>query len=91
MFNRPINAKSFLAWVIQSPVPTLRSGDIVGMDNLSSHKASGVRRAIRNAGAKLIFLAPYSAYLNAIEQGFAAMPSPRCFDTSAPSLSPTMA
>jgi len=73
MFNRPINAKSFLAWVIKFLVPTLRPGDIVVMDNLSSHKSSAVRRAIRDAGAKLIFLPPYSPDLNPIEQAFAKL------------------
>jgi transposase len=68
VFNRPINAKSFLAWVIEFLVPTLRPGDIVVMDNLSSHKSSAVRRAIRDAGAKLIFLPPYSPDLNPIEK-----------------------
>ncbi len=73
LFNRPINAKSFLAWVIKFLVPTLRPGDIVVMDNLSSHKSSAVRRAIRDAGAKLIFLPPYSPDLNPIEQAFAKL------------------
>ena len=73
MFNRPINAKSFLAWVIEFLVPTLRPGDIVVMDNLSSHKSSAVRRAIRDADAKLIFLPPYSPDLNPIEQAFAKL------------------
>lgn len=73
VFDRPINAVSFLAWVIQFLLPTLRSGDIVVMDNLSSHKAAAVRRAIRAAGAKLIFLPPYSPDLNPIEQAFAKL------------------
>ena len=73
VFNRPINAKSFLAWVVKFLVPTLRPGDIVVMDNLSSHKSSAVRRAIRDAGAKLIFLPPYSPDLNPIEQAFAKL------------------
>jgi len=55
LFDRPINAVSFLAWVVQFLVPILRPGDIVVMDNLSSHKAAAVRRAIRGAGAKLLF------------------------------------
>ena len=55
---------------VQFLVPTLRQGDIVVMDNLSSHKAVAVRRAIRSAGAKLIFLPPYSPDLNPIEQAF---------------------
>lgn len=73
VFNRPINAVSFLAWVVQFLVPTLRHGDIVVMDNLSSHKGVAVRRAIRSAGAKLIFLPPYSPDLNPIEQAFSQL------------------
>ena len=73
VLDRPINAISFLAWVIQGLVPTLRHGDIVVMDNLSSHKAAQVRRAIKAAGAKLIFLPPYSPDLNPIEQAFSKL------------------
>jgi transposase len=73
VFNRPINATSSLAWVVQCLVPTLRSRDIVVMDNLSSHKSRAVRRAIREVGAKLFFLPPYSPDLNPIEQAFAKL------------------
>jgi transposase len=73
VFNRPINAASFLAWVQQFLVPHLRRGDVVVMDNLSSHKAAAVRRAIKEAGALLIFLPPYSPDLNPIEQAFSQL------------------
>ena len=73
VFDRPINAKSFLAWVVKFLVPILRPGDIVVMDNLSSHKAVAVRQAIRAAGAKLFFLPAYSPDLNPIEQAFAQL------------------
>lgn len=52
-------------------VPTLRTGDIVIMDNLGSHKPAAVRQTIRAAGARLWFLPPYSPDLNPIEQAFA--------------------
>lgn len=52
-------------------MPTLRSGDLVILDNLGSHKGKAVRRAIREAGARLWFLPPYSPDLNPIEQAFA--------------------
>jgi len=71
--NGPINGKSFLAYVEQFLVPTLRPGDIVVMDNLGSHQGQAVRRAIRTAGAKLFFLPPYSPELNPIEQLFAKL------------------
>jgi transposase len=60
VFDGPINGESFLAYVEQVLVPTLRSGDIVVIDNLGSHKGKSVRTAIRGAGAKLVFLPPYS-------------------------------
>ena len=51
--------------------PTLAPGDVVVMDNLSSHKGRAVRAAIREAGAHLLLLPPYSPDLNPIEQVFA--------------------
>jgi transposase len=73
VFNGPINGQSFTAYVEQMLVPTLRPGDIVILDNLGSHKGPPVRRAIRKAGAKLLFLPPYSPDLNPIEQVFAKL------------------
>lgn len=73
VFDQPINATSFLAWIEQALVPTLSAGDIVVMDNLSSHKNVAVRAAIRAAGAKLFFLPPYSPDLNPIEQVFSKL------------------
>ena len=73
VIDRPINAISFRIWAENILVPTLRDGDIVVMDNLSSHKAGIIRRAIRAAGAKLFFLVPYSPDLNPIEQVFAKL------------------
>ena len=54
-------------------VPTLKSGDLVIMDNLGSHKGKAIRRAIRSAGARLFFLPKYSPDLNPIEQVFAKL------------------
>jgi len=73
VLDGPINSQSFTAWVEQFLVPTLKSGDIVIMDNLGSHKGAAVRAAIRAAGAKLLFLPPYSPDLNPIEQVFAKL------------------
>ena len=73
VFDGPINGASFLAWVVQFLVPTLRPGDIVVLDNLGSHKGVAVRRAIRQAGAHLLFLPPYSPDLNLIEMMFAKL------------------
>ena len=71
MFDQPINAVSFTAWIEQQLAPTLGRGDIVIMDNLSSHKRPAIRAAIRAKGARLLFLPPYSPDLNPIEQLFA--------------------
>ena len=68
-----INADAFKVYVEQVLVPTLAAGDIVVMDNLGSHKAKAVRKAIRDVGAKLIFLPKYSPDLNPIEQVFAKL------------------
>ena len=73
VFDGPINGASFLAYVTQILVPTLQPGDIVIMDNLGSHKGRAVRAAIRDAGAHLLFLPPYSPDLNPIEQVFAKL------------------
>jgi transposase len=60
VFDRAINGQSFLAFIEQVLVPTLRPGDVVIMDNLGSHKIAGVRAAIEAAGASLLFLPAYS-------------------------------
>jgi transposase len=59
--------------VKQVLVPTLRTGDVVIMDNLGSHKIKGVREAIEAAGASLLFIPPYSPDLNPIEMAFAKL------------------
>lgn len=73
VLDGPINGAIFLAWVTQFLVPTLRPGDVVVLDNLGSHKGQAVRRAIRAAGAHLLFLPPYSPDLNPIEMMFAKL------------------
>ena len=73
VLDGPINGRRFAAYVEQFLVPTLRPGDLVIMDNLGSHKGQAVRRAIRAAGAHLLFLPPYSPDLNPIEQVFAKL------------------
>jgi transposase len=73
LFDGPINGEVFLAYVRTLLVPTLSPGDVVVMDNLGSHRGKLVRRAIRQAGAKLLFLPKYSPDLNPIEQVFAKL------------------
>ena len=73
LIDGPINGETFLLYIEKVLVPTLRQGDIVIMDNLGSHKANAVRRAIRAAGARLFYLPKYSPDLNPIEQFFAKL------------------
>ena len=68
-----INGPLFRAWVEQHLAPALRPGDIVVMDNLSSHKVVGVREAIEGVGAELRYLPPYSPDLNPIELAFSKL------------------
>ena len=68
-----INGALFRAWVEQHLAPTLRPGDLVVMDNLSSHKVKGVREAIESVGAELRYLPPYSPDLNPIELAFSKL------------------
>ena len=70
VLNGAINGTTFLAYVEQFLAPTLSPGDVVVLDNLSSHKVSGVREAIEACGATLLYLPPYSPDLNPIELAF---------------------
>lgn len=88
VFDGPINAASFTAWVEQSLVPALKPRDVVVLDNLSSHKGEAARAAVRAAGAHLLFLPPYSPDLNPIEMVFAKLKTlfrkadTRCIETA---------
>src|SRR5687768_7605912 len=73
VIDGPINGETFRAYVEQLLLPTLVEGDLVVMDNLGSHKGDEVRKMIEAAGAKLLFLPPYSPDLNPIEQLFAKL------------------
>jgi transposase len=63
----------FRAYVSRVLAPTLRPGDVVVMDNLSAHKVSGIEAAITNAGARLIYLPPYSPDWSPIEPCWSAI------------------
>lgn len=73
VLDGPINREAFQAYVEQLLVRELRPGDIVIMDNLSSHKGAAIRQAIEAAGASLVFLPPYSPDFNPIENAFAKL------------------
>jgi len=73
VFDGPIDAVSFQAYVEQVLVPTLRPGDVVVLDNLAVHKQPDVRTAIEAVGAQIRFLPPYSPDFNPIELAFAKL------------------
>ncbi|MGA8871932.1 MAG: IS630 family transposase [Candidatus Acidiferrales bacterium] len=67
VFEGPMNGEMFLAWVEQGLAPLLRPGELVILDNLSTHKVRGVGEAIQARGAQLLYLPPYSPDFNPIE------------------------
>lgn len=71
--DSPIDGEMFLAYVRQFLCPTLQPGDIVVVDNLSSHKVAGVEQAIQATGATLLYLPPYSPDFNPIEKFFSKL------------------
>ncbi|ANK94378.1 IS630 family insertion sequence transposase protein (plasmid) [Rhizobium phaseoli] len=73
VYDGAMNGNVFLAYVEQVLVPPLEIGDVVIMDNLPAHKIAGVRDAIERAGAKLMFLPPYSPDFNPIENAFSKL------------------
>ena len=67
----------FRAYVEQVLCAALQPGDVMVMDNLSSHKVSGVREMIEKVGAEVLYLPPYSPDLNPIEKAWSKDPSRR--------------
>ena len=63
----------FLAFLDEVLCPALHPGDVVVMDNLSSHKVDGVRQRIENCQAELLYLPPYSPHLNPIEKAWSKL------------------
>lgn len=86
VFDGPIDAVSFLAYVEQVLVPALHPGDVVVLDNLAVHKQPAVVTALAAVGAQIRFLPPYSPDFNPIELAFAKLKAflraarPRTFD-----------
>lgn len=73
VLDGPMDGAAFLAYVEQVLVKELTPGDVVIMDNLPAHKVSGVRQAIESAGARLVYLPPYSPDFNPIERAFSKL------------------
>lgn len=73
VIDGPMDGAIFAAYVRTFLCPTLRPGDVVIADNLSSHKVAGVREAIEAVGARICYLPPYSPDLNPIEKAFSKL------------------
>lgn len=86
VFDGPIDAVTFRAYVEQVLIPTLHRGDVVVLDNLAVHKQPEIPALLEAVGAHLRFLPPYSPDFNPIEQAFAKLKAflraarPRTFD-----------
>lgn len=68
-----VNGERFKAYIAEVLVPALQKGDTVIMDNLPAHKSSKIREMIEAAGARLLYLPPYSPDLNPIEMAFSKL------------------
>src|SRR6202795_4880923 len=75
VLDGPMDGLHFLAYVEQILAPTLRKGQTVYMDNVSTHQVDGVKQTIEARGARAVFLPAYSPDLNPIEQFFASLKS----------------
>ena len=73
VLDGPMNGETFLPYIQQVLVLELEKGAVVIMDNLPAHKVTGVRKAIEGAGARLLYLPPYSPDFNPIEMAFSKL------------------
>ena len=71
--DNAMTGAAFLTYIETQLCPTLKPGDIVIADNLSSHKVAGIRELVEAKGARILYLPPYSPDLNPIEQVFAKL------------------
>ena len=73
VIDAPMNRRIFEAYVETQLAPSLKPGDVVILDNLAAHKSPKAEQAIRDRGAWMLFLPPYSPDLNPIEMAFAKL------------------
>lgn len=73
VIDSPMNRHAFETYVETQPAPSLSKGDVIIMDNLSSHKGPRVTQIIQDCGTSPLFLPPYSPDLNPIEMAFAKL------------------
>jgi transposase len=71
--DAPMNRLIFDTYIETQLAPTLKKGDVVILDNLAAHKSPAAEKAIRDRGAWMLFLPPYSPDLNPIEMAFAKL------------------
>lgn len=84
VINKPMNRKIFETYVETQLAPTLQPGDVVILDNLSSHKSEKAKAILKERGAWFLFLPPYSPDLNPIEMAFAKLKAHPAHAPSAP-------
>ena len=73
VIDGPINRVTFDRWIETQLAPTLSKGDVVILDNLSSHKSARAAEILKDRGAWFLFLPPYSPDLNPIEMAFSKL------------------
>jgi transposase len=75
IINAPMNGKLFEVYVETQLTPTLEVGDVVILDNVAFHKSKKAEQLVRERGAWLLFLPPYSPDLNPIEMAYSKLKS----------------
>lgn len=73
VIDGPMNSGLFERYVETQLAPTLQPGDVIILDNLSSHKSPKAAQILRDVGAWFLFLPPYSPDLNPIEMAFSKL------------------
>jgi len=73
VLDRPMNRENFEMYIEKFLAPTLTKGDVVILDNLSSHKSAKAAQTLKDVGAWFLFLPPYSPDLNPIEMAFSKL------------------
>ena len=67
VFEGALNGEMFVGYMKNCLAPTLKEGDVIIMDNLSSHKVKGLEKIVKERGARIEYLPPYSPDLNPVE------------------------
>jgi transposase len=73
MLSGGMDGEAFLTYLEKFLIPCLKAGDVVVLDNLSTHKIAKARQKIEAAGAEFMFLPPYSPDLNPIENAYSKL------------------